>query len=155
NATIVDSFVNVVPLEQAVVTPQSRTSFSPRLDYQMGKGHTWVFRYGDTRSKTGNSGVGEFSLLSRAENSNSRVRTFQVTETSVLNSKSINETRAQYVRTTTAQYGNNLTPTINVPGAFIGGGADFSAAENTQNLSELQNVTSWQSEKHIVKFGLQ
>ena len=28
-------------------------------------------------------------------------------------------------------------------------------AGNTQNLSELQNVTSWQSEKHIVKFGLQ
>ena len=121
----------------------------------MGRNHTWVLRYGDTRTKADNSGVGEFSLLSLAEDSNSRVRTVQLTETSVLNSKSITETRAQYVHTATSRYGNNLTPTINVPGAFTGGGAEIGAAYNRQNLSELQNITSWQSERHIVKFGLE
>jgi hypothetical protein len=155
NATIVNSSSMIVPLRQAVVTPQLRTSVSPRLDYQMGTNHTWVARYAETRSHADNSGVGEFSLLSRAQNSDGRTQTYQLTETAVLNSRAINEIRAQYVRTTSSRFGDNSVPTINVPGAFLGGGADISTAYSRQRLVEVQNVTSWQSEKHIVKAGLQ
>jgi hypothetical protein len=154
NATVVDSDA-IVPLRQAVVTPQWRRSFSPRLDLQAGTNHTWVMRYGESRSHANNSGVGEFSLVSRAQSSNSRVQTFQLTETAVLNSKAINETRAQYVRTSSSSYGNNFAPTINVPGSFVGGGADIGSAYNKQHLAELQSVVSWQTEKHVVKAGLQ
>src|SRR5262249_42676194 len=127
NATIVDSLGRIVPLRQVVVTPQSNLSASSRFDYQMGRNHTWVLRYADSRTHARNASVGEFSLPSRAVSSNGRVRTFQVTETAVLNARAINETRAQYVRTTTSGFGDNSKPTINVPGAFIGGGADISA----------------------------
>src|SRR5262249_40051668 len=130
DATILDPAANIVPLQQAVVTPQSQKSFSPRVDYQIGQNHTGVLRYGDTRTTASNSGVGEFSLLSRGLHEDTRVQLFQLAETAVLSSRAISETRAQLVRTRTSRNGNNLSPTINVPGAFTGGGADIGAAYN-------------------------
>jgi len=155
NATVLDSSARIAPWQQVIVIPQTRTSFTPRLDMQMTTKHTWVLRYGDTRSRMDNSGVGEFSLLSRAQSSNNRVRSVQLTETAVLNPTSINETRASYVRTAAARYGNNRVPVVSVPGAFTGGGADISVAYDTQEVSEVQNTTSVQREKHALKFGLQ
>jgi hypothetical protein len=155
NATIVGPAFNIVPLRQTVVTPQLGKSFSSRVDFQAGAHHTFILRYADSRSKAGNSGVGEFSLLSRAQSSSGRVQTFQLTETAVLNSRAINEVRFQVVRTRNSGYGNNSSPAINVPGAFTGGGADIGAVYNRQSFSELQNITTWQGERHILKFGVQ
>jgi carboxypeptidase family protein len=155
NATVVDRTFGIVPLRQAVVTPQLRTMFSPRLDLQMNSSNTLVLRYGEARSRSSNSGVGEFSLLSRAQGLKSLGQTFQLTETAVLNSKMINETRAQYVRTKNWTSGSSSLPTINVPAAFIGGGAEIGGAYNRQDLAELQSVISVQSEKHAMKGGLQ
>jgi hypothetical protein len=155
NATILSPDGRITSLQQAVVTPQLRKSFSPRLDFQLGANHTWVMRYGDMRSHTAYDAVGEFSLLSRAQNSDGRVQTFQLTETAVLSSKSINELRAQLVRTKTSRAGNNSTPAINVQEAFLGGGADIGRAYNRHILGDLQDVLSYQGEKHNIKAGAQ
>jgi hypothetical protein len=55
--------------------------------------NTLVMRYHYSQNSNQNSGVGDFSLLSRALNTDQTEHTVQLTETAVLSAKAINETR--------------------------------------------------------------
>ena len=68
------------------------------------------------------------SLLSRAYDTSDSQHTFQLTETAIIKTKVINETRFQYLREQRTQKGQNSTPTIRVLDAFTGGGANFRSA---------------------------
>ena len=83
-ATTLDSDLNPVTVNQGVVTPQTRTSFSPRLDYTLNSSNTLNVRYQNTRISKDKEGVGSYSLLSQAYNEKSTDQGFQVTETAVL-----------------------------------------------------------------------
>jgi hypothetical protein len=153
NATVVDSAFKITPLRLAVVTPEHVTSFAPRVDLQINDRHTIIARYGESRTRALNSSVGGFSLSSRAQDMASRKRTFQLTETAVLSPSTINEWRAQYVISRSARSGNNATPVIRVPGAFVGGGADVGSAYYRDDRLQVHNTTSRQSGKHLLKAG--
>ena len=153
NATILDPSFIITPFSQVVLTPQRRTSFSTRFDYQLNQKHTLVARYNYTRSDQENAGVGNFSLPSRAFNLFSSVSTLQLTETAVLSPSVLNETRFQYIRELLDQKGDNSIPTINVLDAFIGGGSQSGLASNLTELYELQNTTSWYAGAHTFKAG--
>jgi len=155
NATILDPAFRIVPFETAVVTPERRRSFGPRLDVQLNPKNTLVARYNDIRSGMPNSAIGSFSLPSRSQYATSASQTAQLTETAVLSPTAVNETRVQYARIRSWQNGDNSSPTINVPGAFIGGGADVRVAFDTESRGELQDYLSWQAGRHILKAGLQ
>jgi len=155
NATILDSAFRAIPFQQAVVTPDVRRSFGPRMDIQLNSKNTLVARYGDSRGNQPASGIGGFSLLSRTENATTAVQTLQLTETAVFSPRSIMETKFQYVRNRAWLSGNNSTPVINVPGAFIGGGSDIGTSYNYANRTELDNFTSWQEGRHLLKAGVQ
>src|SRR5262249_26313728 len=152
NATILDPAFRITPFASTVVTPDRGFSFSPRLDLQLSRNHTFVTRYSDTRSSDTNSGVGQFSLLSRAESTTLRTQSLQLTETAVLGPSTINETRFQELRTRSERNGNNSIPVLNVSGAFTGGGADVGVAFNHDDSFELHNFTSLQRERHYIKF---
>src|SRR5207245_206229 len=66
NATILDPGLNIVPFSQALLTPQRRTTFSPRFDFQLSQNHTLTGRYTYTRVGQDDAGIGQFSLASRA-----------------------------------------------------------------------------------------
>jgi hypothetical protein len=155
NATIVDSAWKLAPLKQAVVTPETGTSLSGRIDYQLSSSNTVIARYSDARSRSLNSGVGEFSLTSRAQDLHDRVQTFQITDTAVLNPHTVHEIRAQYVRSRASRFGDNSMPVIYVSGAFKGGGADVGVAYTRARWGEVYSSTSWQTGKHFLKTGLQ
>jgi hypothetical protein len=155
NATTLDPAFHITPLSLAVVTPEYRYSFAPRLDFQLSTNNTLVARYSFQSSHALNSGVGEFSLPSRAQDLTTKVQTVQLTETSVLNPKTINETRFQYVRDEATRSGANSAPVISVPGAFTGGGADIGLAFQNENRWDLQNLTSHQMGRHFIKGGVQ
>ncbi len=155
NASTLDPAFRIAPLREAVVTPEHRYSFAPRLDFQLSTNHTLVARYSYQTSHALNTGVGEFSLPSRAQDLTTKVQTAQLTETSVLSPKTVNETRMQYVRDEATRSGNNFAPVINVPGAFTGGGADIGRAFLKQNRWDLQNLTSHQNGRHFIKGGVQ
>jgi hypothetical protein len=155
NATILDPVFNITPFGAAVVTPERRRSFGPRLDYQLNAKSTLVARYSDVRTEDLNAGVGGFSLLSRSQGTTAAVQTAQLTESTVLSAKAVSETRFQYVRNRTWQIGNNSAPVISVPGAFTGGGADIGVSYDRESRWELHNFTSWQLGRHIMKAGVQ
>jgi hypothetical protein len=153
NAIILDPSLNIVPFSQSIITPTRRTTFSPRLDYQLNSNNTLVARYTFTRASHINSGVGDFSLASRAFNTENTQHTLQLTETAVINQKVINETRFQFERNRRTQTGDNSVPTIRVSEAFTGGGAQVGLALNNEERFELQNYTSWSIGQHSLKAG--
>jgi hypothetical protein len=153
NATILDPNLNIVPFNEVVLTPQRRTTFSPRLDYQLNSRHTLVARYTYSKAESINQGVGGFSLPSRSFDQSNTQHTFQLTETAVLGEGIINETRFQYVRQRSRQNGDNSQPTINVLESFIGGGSQIGQSFNNEDRFELQNYTSWAWGKHSLKAG--
>jgi Carboxypeptidase regulatory-like domain len=153
NAVILNSALLPTPFSQTVLTPARRTTFSPRLDYQLNATNTLVARYTYQRATAANSGVGDFSLLSRAFDTENTEQTLQLTETAIINQSVINETRFQYVRDRNRQTGDNTQPTIRVSEAFTGGGSQVGLSFNNQDRFELSNYTSWTKGQHSLKAG--
>jgi hypothetical protein len=157
NALVLDPALNVVPFQQDVRIPTRRLSFSPRFDYQLNDSNTLVARYNFGRSSTENQGIGDTSLPSRAYATTSTEHEFQMTETMIINPKTINETRFRYSFNKREQEGDNSIPTVSVPSAFVGGGAQIGLSFNRANTWELQNYTTTSMGKasaHSVKFGV-
>ena len=152
NATILDPSLNIVSFRQSFPTPNRRTTFSPRVDYQLNANNTLVGRYSYARSSNV-TGVGGFSLDSRAYDTTNTEQTVQLTETAVINKKTVNETRFQFIHQTSSQNGDNSIATISVQEAFTGGGSQIGQSSNTQNRWEVQNNTSIALGSHALKLG--
>ena len=156
NASVLDAGLNITPFQQDVTVPTSRFSFSPRFDYQINKNNTLVARYSFTRLKA-DSFNGGFSLPSQLSKRSNTEHEFRLTETAILNPKTVNETRFEYAIQRNNQIGDNSIPTINVSGAFSGGGSQVGTNFTNNNNFELQNYTTTAfgaNSQHSVKFGV-
>ena len=145
------------PIQESVVTPNTRTTIAPRLDYQLTANNTLVARFEEGFNSRDNQGIGGHTLpppfAQAAYNSTGDNQNAMITETAILNPKTVNETRFQYTRSYTNSVGN-LLPAINVSGAFTTGGANWGNNHDTQQHYELQNNTSISHAKHTLRFGV-
>lgn len=153
SAIVLDPALNPLAFNQSVLSPDRRTTFSPRLDYQLNQTNTLVARYTFEDTTRANEGVGDFNLPSRAFDVANTQHTIQLTETDVISGKVINETRFQYERNRRRQEGGLVAPTIRVLEAFTGGGAPVGVSATDQDNYELQNYTSWTVGSHSLKAG--
>jgi len=157
NALILDPSLNIVNFNQEFQVPNRRLSISPRFDYQINQNNTLIARYGFTRFSVENQGISETSLPSRAYQTENTQHEFRLTETMIINPKTVNETRFQYEFNRREQVGDNSIPTISVPSAFTGGGAQIGLSFNRSNNWELQNYTTTavgKNSQHSLKFGV-
>jgi Carboxypeptidase regulatory-like domain len=144
-------------IQQAVVTPNTRNTVAPRLDYQLSTNNTLVARFEYNWSSRENQGVGGYRLpppyADMAYNTTGNNQNLMLTETWVINPKIVNETRFQYTRTYASQIGN-LLPQVNVSGAFTSGGANEGTNTDTHPHFELQNNTSISHGTHTFRYGV-
>jgi len=152
-ATTLDGDENPVKINQAVPTPQSRYSVSPRLDFAITPKNTLVVRYQNLRIGLDNQGVGDFNLASRAYNETQTEHAVQITETAVVSPRAVNEMRFQYLRAATRDTANSAAPVIDVLGEFTGGGATAGNSSTLTNNGELTNTTAYIGAKHTLKWG--
>jgi uncharacterized membrane protein YgcG len=154
NAVILDpTTFAAVPLIQSLPSTRLRTNLTPRLDYQLGKNNTLTARYQYYRNTQDENGIGQFNLPSQAYNSESTEHTLQISDTQIIGTKMVNETRFQYLREINNQYPLSTQPTLNVLGAFGGGGNSQGEILDHQDHYEFQNYTSLIHGSHTVKFG--
>jgi hypothetical protein len=153
NAYTLDQAFNPTRFSDAVLNPRVRTNISPRIDYQLGQNNTLTVRYQFVDDNETNDGIGQLSLVSQAYNVHSTEHTLQVTDTQVISSHTINETRFQFIRSINNQTPQSTDPTISVLGAFTGGGSAMGAVSDRVNRYELQNTTSMSLGHHVFKFG--
>jgi hypothetical protein len=140
-------------LSEGVVTPQTRVTLAPRIDYAINDKNTLVARYQYTGSELDGQGIGGFNLASQGYTQKQSENTLQLTETDILRPSMINEIRFQYMRSVASDLGNNSLPAINVQGAFVGGGAQIGNSGNTSNHWEVTNTTSYARRAHTFKLG--
>ncbi|HMJ26181.1 MAG TPA: TonB-dependent receptor [Pyrinomonadaceae bacterium] len=154
NATILDP-VTLRPAQfnQTLVTPQLSYNYGLRGDLKVNKKHTLVANYEYSQFAQDLQGVGEFALPSRAYRGARTYHNLQVTETAIINEKTINETRLQISQGIFRQRAITALPALNVAESFFGGGSQLGSASNLQDRLELQNFTSWSAGKHFLKIG--
>jgi len=145
---------NPLSYNTAIVTPNKLWMISPRLDYAINPNTTLILRYNHTSSSNEN-GVGQFALPDQEAKQYVKGNTVQITETSVLGTKAIDETRFQFRDNHTDQValGDFSVPGINVSSSFNAGGSPFSTIYNYNIGYELQNILTMTQGLHALKFG--
>ncbi len=153
NAVVLDPSLDPTPFSEAVATPHLRTNISPRIDYQLSKNNTLTGRYQFFRDSVSNAGVGQFALASQGYKDVQSEHTLQLSDTQVIGSKVVNETRFEFERDLETQNPVSTAPTVDVLQAFVGGGNSFGSLAAHSNHYELQNYVSMVRGSHVIKFG--
>ena len=153
HATALDSLLRIVPIQEAVLSPQRSSSLSARFDEQLGTRNTVSGRFTWLATNTRNAGVGAFVLPSRDYGISEDSYSVQLTGTSVLNARATNEVRFQYSRENNGLSGTSNGPSILVLDSFAGGGPIDPLSSSRRDRFEFQNATSWVAGRHTVKFG--
>jgi hypothetical protein len=146
-------FASYPEAARAVPHPQTRSDISPRIDLALGEKNTLTFRYQYEVNGIQNAGVGNTTLPTAGYNSESNENTVQISDTQIVNSHVINETRFEYQRSTSSQDPLDKTPTLSVQGIFTAGGSSLGMQRSTQNHIEVQNYTSVALERHFMRLG--
>src|SRR5947209_3916970 len=140
---------NPVIFSQVVPNPRVGIEITPRFDYQVTANNTLTSRFEFNQGHSNNNGVGGFNLPIQAFNSRDSERNLQVSDTQIVNPRTVNETRFQFVRNTNSQNALSLLPQISVLGAFNDGGNPVGHSSTTQDHYELQNYTSMALGNHF------
>ncbi|HEY7336967.1 MAG TPA: carboxypeptidase regulatory-like domain-containing protein [Bryobacteraceae bacterium] len=154
NAVDLDAAFNPQPVNQLVQTPYVRRNLAPRIDYRITPNIVFTARYSWFHPTIENSGVGGFTLLSRATASVQTHQSGTFTLSALHGSRYVNETRFQYHHLSNDQTGDATSPAIVVAGAFSGGGAPFRDNWMREGSYEFQNLSSYTSGAHFFKFGV-
>src|SRR6185503_8806936 len=115
--------------------------------------YTTLFRSSYGRGSSDPQGLGGYSLPTRAYRNSNSFHQLQITETALINEKTINETRIQLGHNVFRQTTKNDLPALFVSESFSGGGSQIGAASNSQDRAEVQNFTSWTVGRHFLKVG--
>ena len=154
NARYLDSSFNAVAQNGTFVTPQKFFVISPRIDYQLNASNTLVARYNFVDSSN-IGGVGGFNLASQATTVAGKNHNVQITETAVLGTKAVDETRFQFRDSHNDQTGaGNTGPTINVASSFVSGGSALLANFSDNKGIELQNNITTTMGTQAIKAGV-
>ncbi|HWD98438.1 MAG TPA: carboxypeptidase regulatory-like domain-containing protein [Bryobacteraceae bacterium] len=135
-------------------TPNHLWMISPRVDYQINATNTLVMRYNHTQASNV-SGVGGFSLPTQQTNSYTRNNNAQITETAILGTKAVDETRFQFFDSHITQQGvgDFTIPGINVSSSFNSGGAPLALNFTHTKDYEVQNIVTLSEGTHAIKIG--
>jgi hypothetical protein len=153
NAIVLDQNLRPLPFNESVPNPRTRTNLGPRVDYQLSPNNTLTARYQFYRDTQNNAGIGQFFLPSTGYNASSSEHTLQISDTQIFGTKAVNETRFQYIRANSQQTPLRTGPTIDVIGAFTGGGSGAGSLLDHTDHYELQDYFSLGMGTHFLKFG--
>lgn len=151
NATVLDQNLVPTPFAVTLVRPQSRLSYSPRIDWQINDKQSLTVRYSHSENEATGNGIGDYDLPSRGYNSSSFDNNGDLTLNSILG-KAVNEVRLRYGSTGRDQVSQDPSPALNVQQAFSGGGAAVGSVTDGSRF-ELSNVVSWATKKHAFRSG--
>jgi hypothetical protein len=141
------------PYNTVVINPLARTNISPRFDFQLGKNNVLTARYQWWEDIQDNAGIGQLSLPTQGYDTREVEHTVQISDTQVISSRTVNQTRFQYRHDVTGQTPTSSLPVLNVLGAFTGGGNFTQYVANTEDSYEVQNLTTMSLGKNQVIYG--
>jgi Carboxypeptidase regulatory-like domain len=153
NTDVLDSSLNVQHLITSVPNPRVLTNLSPRFDLQLSKNNTLSVNYRYFEIGEHNDGVDAQSLPSQAYDYTFHHHNIQIIDTQVLGPRVVNQTSVQYLHFTRSEMPENFSPTIDVLGAFTGGGDSSGTFNRYETHYTFQNYTTMTLNHHVIEFG--
>jgi len=137
-----------------ILSPNSNRGMSARTQFSINKTNTLYTNINYQRQQNRNQGAGDFNLLDRASDRNSRNMDFQIRESTIIGAKYIHEARLQHARSTSKQTPRTTGVAINVLDTFNGGGGQNKSSSNN-NETEFGNLLMYSGTKWTLKVGSQ
>ncbi len=153
DAPVLNQNFQPTTLNEAVSTPSSFTFISPRFDFQLGKNNVLTVMYHHTGGQQTNSGIGQFSLPSQGVNTNHTENELHLMDTQVVNASTVNDLRFGLTREDNNTLPVSFAPTLDIRGAFTGGGNSGGRSEESHWHSELQDEVEITAGRHNITFG--
>ena len=140
-------------VQETVPSPKRNTQLAPRLIHQFGQGHTAFIQYNEWDYPASNQGVGGLVLPEAGTNSQEWERELIFNDRLAMSPHWLNQFQILLGLERHSTTSVSPAPKIVVNGAFTGGGAQ-SDILNTESHFQLNEILSWSSGNHLVKFGL-
>lgn len=153
NTETLNSSLQPVSFVQAVPNPRVLTSATPRMDYQVTPNNMLTARYHYHDRSEANEGVDTQFLPSQAYRLQLRHHLLQLSDTQIVSPRVINETRFQFLHFHNLETPQDLSPTLQVLGAFTSGGNSDGTQNRSESHYEVQNLTSISLPRHYIQFG--
>lgn len=153
NTDVLSSSLNVAPYVASVTNPSVLTNISPRADFQLSPTNTLTVNYRYFEIGERNDGVDTQSLPSQAYDAGRQHHLLQIFDNQVLSQNVVNQTRFQYLHFHNSETPQDFSPTIDVLGAFVGGGDSSGLFQRYETHYELQNYTTVTRNRHLIQFG--
>lgn len=151
-AVILDPTLATTNFAQTLTRPQSRLSFSPRIDWQINDKQSFTVRYSHSENKATDSGIGDLNLPSRGFDSTNSDNNLDFTLNSLIGKK-VNEVRLRFSNSARDQIAKDPSTTLVVQDAFTAGGAAVGNSTTDGSRFELSDVVSWATRKHAFRSG--
>ncbi|MFV0390251.1 MAG: hypothetical protein ACK5NT_16030 [Pyrinomonadaceae bacterium] len=126
-------------------------SFDVNAIHNISPQNTLKVVYNFRSSNNGNYGIGGLSLPERAYSSSSSTSSFRVSETSIFK-QIVNQTRFEFLQTSSRVLPKTSSETIDVIGEFYGGGSPYDNSAN-QVKYYIENISSVGFNRIYLKFG--
>ena len=139
NAVVLASDGSPTPLQQSVATPERLWIASARGDWQWSAKNIATASYSGNVSTLGNQGVGGLSLAESGYSSTASEHNLRLTNIATLSANLLHETRLAYTWKNTIDTPNSSAPSLQVAGAFTGGGATSQELEDRERDLEVDD----------------
>ena len=141
------------PIRENVSSPKRDTLISLRIGHQFSSNHSAFWQYNEWEYPSFNQGVGNFVLPEAGTNQDQWEREWIFNDRWTPSAKWLVQSQILIGWERHATTSVTDAPKIVVQDAFTSGGAQINIL-NTERHAQLNEIASWSSGKHFVKFGL-
>ncbi len=154
NAVVLDSQGDETPENANISAPQHLWIGSVRTDWQLSPKNMLAATYSANVNDSDNVGSGGLVLAEAGYNSTVSEQNLRLTDVFTLSPTLLHETHIGFTWKNTTNVPLSTTPSLQVAGAFTGGGATAGHLQNRERDLEVDDDVMWSHHKHQVKVGV-
>src|ERR1700722_4447967 len=154
DAVVLDGEGSETPLSENVSAPQRLWIGSVRTDWQLNQKNMLAAAYSANVNDSDNMGSGGLVLPEAGYNGTISEQNLRLTDVFTLSPTLLNETHIGFTWKSTTDIPLSTAPSLQVAGAFTGGGATAGHLENRERDLEVDNDFLWTHHKHSLKMGV-
>jgi Carboxypeptidase regulatory-like domain len=154
NAVVLNSQGDEKPLSENVAAPQRLWIGNVRTDWQLSARNMLAATYSANLNDSGNVGSGGLVLPEAGYDSTISEQDLRLTDIFTLSPTVLHETRIGFTWKNTSDVPLSSAPSLQVAGAFVGGGATAGHLQNRERDLEVDDDVMWSHGKHSFKFGV-
>jgi hypothetical protein len=154
NAVVLDSQGDEAPLSQNISAPQRLWIGSVRTDWQLNPKNMLAATYSANVTDSNNVGSGGLVLAEAGYNSTVSEQDLRLTDVFTISPTLLHETHIGFTWKSTRDVPLSTATSLQVAGAFIGGGATAGYLQNRERDLEVDDDVMWSHHKHSLKIGV-